>query len=323
MLINYLSLDRRIVYLAHGGGDMKPVVYIDVLIFQNFFMNYLLLYITNRFCKCRAKGYRIALAAFVGALYVLIYFYPQLHVLYSMLMKFLVSALIIVIAFSPYKIIQFLKITIIFYITGFFIGGCIIAIMYLNNYNIEFINSVMVADSTIRYYIIVGSIVATVLVKLGFDYFENFYSMDKSQITIEIFLNKKSCSLNALIDTANSLRDPMTNAPVIVAYFKSIIDILPDDIKSEIEHNENYDATIKNIINSSLRTRIRMIPFKALGVENGMLTGIRADLAVARQKTKSRIVRQPVIALYESPVSNNDVYQALAYPEILRGNIDE
>lgn len=300
---------------------MKEVIFIDVLIIENFFMNYLLLYFINRFCKCRSKKWRIIIAAFIGAMYVLVVFYPDLHVFYSVIMKFMISILMIIVAFSPHGLRDFLKITILFYLEAFIIGGFLLGIFYLSNGAPEVINGALYISSISPSpeYIIVGSIIAIILVKFGFDYFEGYYINEKTKVELDIVLNQRSCSVTALIDTGNSLKDPITNVPVIIVYYKTIIDILPDELREVILKDYSYEILKIRIMESELKSRVRIIPYKALGVENGILIGIRMDLVISRLKSKTNVVKEPIIALYNKPISNAGDYQALTYPGIIKG----
>ncbi len=300
---------------------MKEVIFIDVLIIENFFMNYLLLYFINRFCRCRAKTWRIIVAAFIGAMYVLVVFYPGLHLFYSVLMKFMISLLMIVVAFSPHEIKRFIKITILFYLEAFIIGGFLLGIFYLTNRATEIINGTLYISSISASpeYIIFGSTIAIILVKFGFDYFEGYYINEKTKIELELILNQRRCCITALIDTGNSLRDPITNVPVIIVYYKSIVDILPDEIREVIINDYSYELIKGRVMESELKSRIRIIPYKALGVENGVLIGIRVDLAISTLKSKTNVVKEPIIALYNKPISNAGDYEALTYPGIIKG----
>lgn len=300
---------------------MKEVIYIDVLIVENFFMNYLLLYFINRFCKCRTRKWRIIIAALVGAFYVLVVFYPDLQMFYSVIMKFMISVLMIIVAFSPHELKKFFKILILFYLEAFIIGGFLLGIFYLSNPTPEIINGALFITSVSPSpeYIIIGSIIAIVLIKFGFDYFEGYYVNDKTSIKMDIVLNNKKCSVTALIDTGNSLKDPITNAPVIIVYYKTIIDILPDELREAILMDYSYEIFKKRIMDSELKSRIRIIPYKALGVENGILVGIRMDFVISIHKSKTNVIKEPIIALYNKPISNAGDYQALTYPGIVKG----
>jgi stage II sporulation protein GA (sporulation sigma-E factor processing peptidase) len=297
---------------------MDDIIYVDILVFENLFMNYLLLYIINRFCKCKAKSWRLGIASLIGALYVVVLFFPDLSIFYSVVMKFMMSMVMIVVAFSPYKFRDFAKILILFYIEAFLVAGCIFALFFITNHNIEVIDGAFLMKSISSTNIIVGSIVAIVLVKLGFDYFENYYAAEKNRVELNIFLNDRHCSIKALIDTGNSLKDPISNMPVVVAYTQAIASILPEEIKDIVLKCNDYNFITKQLLNSSLKSRIRVIPYKALGIENGMLTGIRVDMITTRFQSKTNIIKEAVVALYDKPISSQGDYDALAYPEILK-----
>ena len=297
---------------------MKNIIYADVLFIENLFMNYLLLYLLKRFCKCKAQYYKLIAAAAFGALYVFIVFFPSLHVFTSILMKFIISVIMIIIAFSHQNIRTYIKLLTIFYIEAFFIGGCILGIYYYRkqtNYSINDITDISAQ------FIIVMILFATLLVKIGFDFFENHYMLKNNKIELQILLDKKVCSIQALVDTGNSLKDPLTNLPVVIVYFKAIYDLLPENMTNSIKDDGSCESLMELIMLSSLKHRIRVLPFRALGVDNGVLPGIKIDMLVAKYKNRTTVINNPIIALYDKPISEGDDYQALAYPEILKGVI--
>lgn len=297
---------------------MTYVVFVDVLVFENFFMNLFLLYLLDRITNSRQIWWKLGLASLIGALYVVVVFFPELHILYSFLMKLMVSMVMIAVAFTPYSFRQFLKLLLLFYLETFIIGGCIIALFYIMNGDINAAFGSLLLNNISSSYLIFGSIVSIIFVKLGFDYFENYYKTEDNKIKLDVYLNKKRCSITALVDTGNTLKDPITNIPVIIAYVKAVADIFPDEVKKNIIEEANYESVIKDIVNSSLKTRIRIIPYKTIGNDDGMLYGIVVDMIVTRVKSDNTILKNPVLALYNRPVSAENDYQALAYPEILK-----
>lgn len=297
---------------------MTYVVWVDVLVLENFFMNLFLLYLLDRLTGSRQIWWKLGLASLAGALYVVVVFFPDLHIFYSFLMKLLVSMVMIAIAFTPYSFRRFLKLILLFYLETFIIGGCIIAVFYIINGDINAAYGSLLINSISSSYLIIGSIISIIFVKLGFDYFENYYKTENNKIKLDVYMNKRKCSITALVDTGNALKDPITNIPVIIAYVKAIADIFPDNVKKNIIEEENYESVIKDIINSSLKTRIRIIPYKTIGNDDGILYGIVVDMIVTRAKPNSMILKNPVLALYNKPISSENDYQALAYPEILK-----
>lgn len=298
---------------------MREVVYIDVLMVENILMNFMLLYAVNRFCKCKASILRLSLASFFGALYILTVFLPELYVLYSLSMKIIISIIMIIIAFSPYTLRQIVKLLLLFYITAFLACGAIMGVFYLSDMNVEVVNGNFSINNISAYHIIIGSIVAISIVKVAFDFLENHYSMEKRRIKLDVFQDGKKCELNALVDTGNTLRDPLTGNHVIVAFINAISPIMPSEVQQSICFSKNYDELNEVLIDSSVKKRIRIIPFKALGTENGVLTALRVDYVVVKYKKQNIIVKDVLIALYEKPISEDGSFDALAYPELLKG----
>lgn len=52
---------------------------------------------------------------------------------------------------------------------------------------------------------------------------------------LEIKINEKSISMNALLDTGNMLKDPITLMPVIVVEKEMLYDFLPKEILNNLE----------------------------------------------------------------------------------------
>lgn len=296
---------------------MREVIYVDILILENFLINYLLLYIVDRFCRKNASRWRLMAAAGIGAVYVLVIFFPKLNIFCTLLMKLMMSMIMIIVSFLPQRLKDFIKELILFYLEAFIIGGCIFAIFYLSNFGPVYNKGILMVEVS-PIYIILGSAAAIILVKFGFDYYEGFYIGEKSRVILQIYLNERRCDINALIDTGNSLKDPITNTPVIIAYYKSLVGILPEEMITAATDLGSNDLT-NAFMESSLKSRMRIIPYKALGVENGILIGIKVDMVVMKSRNKSCEVMSPIIALSIQPISEDGDYQALAYPEIIKG----
>lgn len=297
---------------------MKPIIYIDTLVFENYCMNYLLLYILNRICKCKAKWWRISAAALIGALYVLIIFFPDLSFLYTFITKFFVSVILIIVAFFPHSFKKLIKLVLLFYIETFILGGSIIGIFYIYNYDFKYINGTISSSHFSPEYIILGCICAILFVKIGFDYLEDYYYKKNNIVEMKLYSDNKICNLLAFIDTGNSLKDPISNSPVIVVYIKSILEMLPDNLKKLVNEGASYDGLMAGICCSNLKSRLRIIPYATVGVENGMLIGIKIDKVVLKLSSNHITVNDCIIALYSNPISRDNNFQALANPEILK-----
>lgn len=291
-------------------------IYIDVLFAVNFSINFVLLLITGKIAKCNIKNFRIFLASFLGAVYALFMFFPQIKMLYSIFAKLCMSFILIICAFSFSKWRAFLKTVFIFYLSSFIFGGITLGLFYFTNAGIKYGGAL---NNGIFYFnfpwkvlfLSVGS--SYLIVKISF----KSYKKDKNIAyeTIKIKFLEHEVSLNALVDSGNMLCDPITNTPVVVAELEGVKNILPSEIIEIFKKNEQECLDLVSYLSSDvlLKTRIRMIPFSSLGKQNGMLIGFKPDFVVIRQKIHNDIC----IGIYNQKLSNSSYYNALISPELI------
>lgn len=290
------------------------VIYIDVLLLENALLNLLILYLVKRISRIERNNLYIAIASIVGALYVFIVFFPELKVFYSFTMKIAVSILMILIAFWPKDFKSFIRQILIFYGIAFFLGGSILSIFYLTNKNVGVNNGVLVLNRLSSRYLILGIIIGILMVKVAFDFVDRYFDIKNNTIDLGIVNNDINKRLRALIDTGNSLKDPITGNPVVVVDMEYILDIIPDEILDIVKNKKD----ISNIENTDVVKRLRVIPYSALGVENGILMGYKVDFIYVYNKKNIGIIKNPILALYDKHLSSRGDYQAIAYPEIIK-----
>ena len=91
---------------------MKQVIYIDVLIIVNLFVNYFILLTTSKFLNLKLKLSRLILGEILGAIYSLYIFIPEPNLFISILIKLFMSIIMVAVSFEFRTIQQFLKIII-------------------------------------------------------------------------------------------------------------------------------------------------------------------------------------------------------------------
>ncbi len=294
-------------------------IYAEYLFLENFIMNFLILHITSYFCKQQGKYLKLVFGAGLGALYSFVIFFPSLHFLLTFLMKLVVSMLIIVISFTPEKFRDFFKYLSIFYLVSFVFGGTAFALFYFTSFNSILSNGIFYSNSFNFRALFYSVAVAYILIVLSIGFMknkvnkENFYK----QIVIEFDCKKKE--INALIDTGNSLSDPISNFPVIVVEYNAIEELLPDGIKDIFsKENSNKLENITTIVqNSNWMNRFRIIPFTSLGMENGILIGFKPDNVTLKLKGDEMNIKKIIIGISTNRLSKNGDYTALLNPDIL------
>lgn len=280
-------------------------VYIDILILENIFMNFFLLYLLSKISKNPTNNIKIFIASFIGSMYIIVVFIPSLHIFYSLIFKVIVSVLMVYIAFIPKDIKKLLRLILIFYTEAFILGGGIIGFFYLVYGDINSIDSVFLLSKISTKFIIISSFIAILFIKIGFDIFESYYSEKQCEVNLEIYLNGKSCNIKGFIDTGNQLRDPLDGSKVIVSNINALSNLI------------NIKDNNINSLKENTSFKIRTIPYKAIGTENGVLIGFKSDIVIAKNKNKTKINKNITIALNNKSFLGDSSYDAIVYPEIL------
>lgn len=88
---------------------------------------------------------------------------------------------------------------------------------------------------------------------------------------IKVNINSKYTYINAIIDTGNFLREPITKIPVIVVEKNTLVNIIPDYILDNLDkiiNGENVDL-------GEYTSKIRIIPFTSLRKRKRNIAGIK------------------------------------------------
>lgn len=296
-------------------------IYIDVLVLENIVMNYLILVMTAKFSKSKTSNLRLFLGALVGASYVVIMLVlPGMKVYYTAFAKIVLSVAIIAVAFSPEKVKDFLKTLAIFYVSTFIFAGAAFAFMYFNQNGGFIRNGIVYVFWQSKWTLLFLSIVMVgIIARIFWEIIQQKFIKQKQLIQLKIAFENKVTDLSALVDTGNSLHDPLTNMPVVIVEFDAIKKILPMDIKNIFEESKEDDlASITGIIsNSKWFSRFRLIPYTSLGKENGMLIGFKPDYIEIEGDEEKKDIKDVIIGIYNRALSKNDNYKALLSPELI------
>ncbi len=106
-------------------------IYIDVVLIENLLMNYIILYATGIILKIKMKHLRLFFASLIGAIYTIISYISKVQIYSNFILKFLLSIVIIYVAFNPQKAKNMWKDLLIFYLTSFVFGGAAFALIYI------------------------------------------------------------------------------------------------------------------------------------------------------------------------------------------------
>ena len=187
------------------------VIYLDVLLIFNLYMNYLLLSLTARLTHTRFLFFRGLLGAGLGSFSSLLLFLPELPVICSVFAKFLTAFMICFIAFGKKRIF---RTCCYFFGTSFLMAGGLFAVSLCSPENSAHQNGYYYFD--ISLFQLAGfTILAYMLLSLiQFLYDRNQFSERSYQVAVRF--HQKTIFLEGLADTGNSLTDFYTGKPVII-----------------------------------------------------------------------------------------------------------
>ena len=190
-----------------------------------------------------------------------------------------------------------IKTLIVFYLISFATAGIAMALIYSNAFTIvkfennpENITRKMSQQSLMKNAIISGSI-GFIITFLAFKY--NKSKITKNDLICELIIKigNKKVRLKALIDTGNSLKYSNTNDNVIIVEKNKIFS--EEEFEKYIEEGSDENAN---------NTKLRLIPFKSIGKENGVLIGIKPDEVIMIKDEKITKVENVIIGMYEKKI---------------------
>lgn len=244
--------------ISKGGGTaMREVVYVDVLLFVNLFVNYFLLRAAALLSREHARRWRIVLGAALGSTYSLIIFLPPLHPLFLAALKAVMALTIVFAAFGRRGGRAFIRILLCFLAETFLFAGINYAV-----YTFLRPGGMIYGNSAVYYDISVPMLIAVTAVCYGISAFVSRLIRRNSPEDLEGWLTvrvgERCVRLRALVDSGNGLSDPFTDEPVSVAAPDCLDALFPPETVRFLTEGEGSPAPQD-------AARMRVIPYGSVG----------------------------------------------------------
>jgi len=284
-------------------------VYADVLLLINAAMNYLLLWNTARLLRHPWGMARGVLAALLGGIYAVGLWVPRLSSLYSGAGRVVFALLMLAVAFPgmPARALGraaacFLGLTLVaagaafaahFALTG---GGDL--------------------SQPVAWWKLGGAVMAAAILGWSLSGLARGHQWQRTQcLAARVELEQASVEMVALLDTGNRLTDPLTGLPVMVVECGALGDLLPPAFR--LAFGADPLALASQKLPGELASRVRLIPYRGIGSDRGLLLGFRPDRVVLQSPGAAVICHRVVIALYERTLCPDGLYRALVPPQML------
>ncbi len=251
-------------------------VYAEVVVLINFLVDFLLLLGAGRLSGLPVKPGRAALGALLGGLYALACLLPGFSFLGNVLWGLVFLAGMVAVAYGIH--IHALRQGLLFFLLSMALGGLASGI----------------GGGSFWVLLLTGAGL-WLLCRLGF----GGGKPGERYLPVRVSHRGKELALTALVDTGNTLTDPVSGCPVLVADSRTALQLLGLE-----------EAQLKNPLQTLTRVGIpglRLIPYHAVGTGGGFLLGIRPEKLICDGQEM-----QMVLAFAPDRIGENKVFNALA-----------
>ncbi|MEG0755988.1 MAG: sigma-E processing peptidase SpoIIGA, partial [Oscillospiraceae bacterium] len=234
------------------------VVYLDALFLLNLIINYLLLLATAKVAGERLCRWRMGVGAALGALYASAIFLPGCGFLIHPAVKLAVAVGMVLIAFGGSR--RLLRLNLVFFAISAAFGGGIYALQLLGGQGLSVKSGVFTSVLDLRV-ILLSAAGCYCVITLIFSRAARHTARELVPCTLEI--GGKTAKFTALIDTGNTLTDPVRGGPVLVAEGARIAPLLAEKL--------DLSDPVGTISELHYPKRFCLLPYQAIGISCGML----------------------------------------------------
>lgn len=283
-------------------------LYVDIIFLENLIMNSIIILATGIILKNTQRIWRNLVSSGIGAIYAILIYTSNFKIYSNIILKVILSVVIVYIAFKPANINIFLKHIIIFYLTSFTFGGVAFALLYfVRPQDILFQNGALIGTYPIKM-ILAGGILGFIIITFAFKNIKGKLTRKDMMCTVII----GNTRITAIVDTGNLLKDPITKMPVLIVEREMLKGIFPEIILE----NATDIVNGKEIELGEYSSKLRVIPYKSIGKENGLLLGIKAkNIRIVYQDIEK--AHDVIIGIYTGTLSKNNKYSAIVGLELL------
>ena len=273
------------------------VVYADILVILNLIVDYFLLSASAAILRVKLSVFRQLASASVGALSSLYIFAPDLGLFFDLAFRAVICAVMVLCAFGFRGTKRFLRAAGVLFLVTCGFGGIMTALWTIFKPDgMTVVNSVVYFN--ISPAVLIGASVITYLLFMLLKAIFSKTSELAERCEITVTAEEKSITMDAIVDTGNSIKDYLSGSEVIIADSEFVRALLGSD-------SPDTDARLKS--------RYRILPLSTVS-GGGTLDGFRCDSAVISDGERTVKLEKPILAVSKTPL--RDDYQAIVNPEI-------
>lgn len=297
-------------------------IYLDAVWALNFFLDLMLLLLTQGLARDNTKKRRLLFGALVASLLVPISLYFPDSVFTSVLGKLLYSIVIIFCSFGFLSVYRMLKLLLLFYFTTFAIGGGLIGIHFLfqNPFGLS-MSGVLTFNSGY------GDPVSWLFVVFGFPCVWLFTKsrMDNhvkekirydQQCPVTVQLKDKSYSTTGYIDSGNQLVDPLTKKPVIICDEAFLKQWFSDEAWALLK--TAHDNLQVEKMPDEWKSYLQIVPYQGVQGKGMFLFALKPEKLTIYYEGQVISTSSVLIGIQFAGLTKDQSYHCLLHPQILK-----
>jgi len=306
-------------------------IYPDIIFIINFAIDFILLLLLKMICKRSTSTGRLLLAAAAGGLIAMVVgIFPWMNVFIRFfIMNVSASVIMLLIAYGISSRAEFIRQLICLYLLTYFLGGFINSIYYHSSFRIKLIRLGSLISSNLTWKAVALCIaIACPAFFLGLWLFRRANSKRRQTLDTELILGDMRVSTKGLVDTGNCLYDPVFRRPVIIIERMLLMDLMPAEqyesllaINKLIADKGQESASLELPANceqmDTLPFKLRFIPYRSVGRQNGILLGLVLDKVLVRQGKDAICNEKVTAAICDDVLSVCNDYHVILHKELL------
>lgn len=278
------------------------VIYVDTLFLLNVLVDYLLLLCAARLAGEPLKRLRFALGAVLGGGYAVAIFLPGLGFLERPACRLAAAVLMVLAAFWGSRRLG-RQVLIFFALSCAFAGG-VLAISMMGGQGLSLNRGVIYSGMDLKIVLLSAAGCYAVL-SLLLQKAVRHTSFTGELKAVRLELEDRTVELTALTDTGNTLTDPVTGQGVMVAEGERLLPLFAASQCPSVQELRDPAGALERLTGAG--GHFRLLPYRAVGVDRGLLLAVRVDRAVVDGEDRGAMV----VALSPTPVSDGGGYGAL------------
>ena len=201
---------------------------------------------------------------------------------------------------------RLLRVSLVFFAVSAAFGGGVFALQLLGGRGLTLQNGIFYSAMDLRL-ILLSAAGCYVLITLLFQRTARHSGLRRELVPAVLTLEGRRVALTALVDTGNTLTDPATGRPVMVAEGEKVGALFPDGQAPAPEELRRPVEALERLGRQGWQGRCRLLPYQAVGVECGMLLALRLDGARVGTEDYGKLL----LALSPTRLTDGGGYHAL------------